>query len=680
MGTFITFLIIAIMAFVIYAIQQRNSPARLHARRASEALRTGAFWDSAPPYRRKLILTCAGKSESFHNSFIAVPWTALNPFLRETIGSIMRDTYTLALREINGALEDVDRKVDEILRRDNPESSSLTSSTNEQPHRQKSPDDTIPPPGAKQNPAQFSVETEHGKELITPNSEPYLYAVCNLIVHLAKILPLPEWTSQCTAEYTREESEAIRISLDDYESIAEYILKEVSGGISPGQGIVNPEYAEPIKRFLAVRRLKQLADAAWTDTVMFGGVVKHGDIAPENWREIVSTYLKMWRASLNPFDILDAAEILSMAGYGDESKAAIKAALMFPLWAAKHPASKEEFLAVSILAANMLFISQPGLTWSVAYNGIMEGNYSENNLSALRHRAREIDQKQSKTTNPATHPDVLSSNGDRKSNTASVMVAKPDQARESEPNLADSHSDSAHGIDPDLLKRAEAGDANAQGIIGLLYSLGGNGVPRNDTQAAHWFRNAAERGHVLAQFQLAGLYQTGSGVSQDYEKAMFWYRKAAEQGHANAQLNLAFGYLRGRGANQDYAEGVAWMSKAAEQGDATAQYDLGLMYLKGEGVSPDPSRAADWFHKAAEQGYVDAYSFLGAQYAEGVGVLQSSSEAFFWLSVAAAIGKESERKGATKTRDLAAACLSPEENSVLLKRVVEWIESHPPKT
>jgi len=54
------------------------------------------------------------------------------------------------------------------------------------------------------------------------------------------------------------------------------------------------------------------------------------------------------------------------------------------------------------------------------------------------------------------------------------------------------------------------------------------------TQAAAWFRQAAEQGHAGAQFSLGLMYDNGWGVPEDDAEAAFWYRKAAEQGEVRA--------------------------------------------------------------------------------------------------------------------------------------------------
>ena len=48
----------------------------------------------------------------------------------------------------------------------------------------------------------------------------------------------------------------------------------------------------------------------------------------------------------------------------------------------------------------------------------------------------------------------------------------------------------------------------------------------------------AKAGDAEAQFHLATMYYVGEGVAQDYAEAAKWIRKAAEQGDAEAQYNL----------------------------------------------------------------------------------------------------------------------------------------------
>ncbi len=88
------------------------------------------------------------------------------------------------------------------------------------------------------------------------------------------------------------------------------------------------------------------------------------------------------------------------------------------------------------------------------------------------------------------------------------------------------------------------------------------------------------------------MYANGEGVRSDASQAAHWYRKAAEQGHAGAQSNLGASYLFGTGVPIDSRAAVEWFRKAAEQGHAGGQANMGFIYLNGKGV-PDGRGPSD---------------------------------------------------------------------------------------
>jgi TPR repeat protein len=154
---------------------------------------------------------------------------------------------------------------------------------------------------------------------------------------------------------------------------------------------------------------------------------------------------------------------------------------------------------------------------------------------------------------------------------------------------------------PTFRKLAEEGSAEAQTALGLMYE-NGQGVARDDAQAALWFGKAAEQGASLAQYNLGNLYREGRGVAKDAAQAASWYRAAAERGLVNGQFNLALTYLHGDGSPYNPAQAAYWFRKAAEQGDSAAQNDLGVLYRDGMGVPKDNGQAYFWFLLAASQG------------------------------------------------------------------------------
>lgn len=116
--------------------------------------------------------------------------------------------------------------------------------------------------------------------------------------------------------------------------------------------------------------------------------------------------------------------------------------------------------------------------------------------------------------------------------------------------------------------------------------------------------------NFLVEFKRAWMYLNGIGVAQSDSEAAKWYRKAADQDDAAAQFNLGNMYENGRGVSQNYNEAVSWYVRAADQSDARAQASLGRMYENGQGVPKDACEAVKWYRKAADQGNVAAIAAL----------------------------------------------------------------------
>ena len=77
------------------------------------------------------------------------------------------------------------------------------------------------------------------------------------------------------------------------------------------------------------------------------------------------------------------------------------------------------------------------------------------------------------------------------------------------------------GIDKGLLKKAEAGDAEAQWSLGFKYYQGED-VPQDYKKAFAWYTKSANQGRSLAQTSLGTSYLYGRGVPQNHEKAVEW--------------------------------------------------------------------------------------------------------------------------------------------------------------
>ena len=215
---------------------------------------------------------------------------------------------------------------------------------------------------------------------------------------------------------------------------------------------------------------------------------------------------------------------------------------------------------------------------------------------------------------------------------------------------------------------AEAGDANAQEMLGFMH-LYGQGFRKNHARALQWYRKAAEQGLASAENSLGVFYENGRETTKDYATAAEWYRRAARQNHAEAKNNLGRLNMEGRGVPTDYPEARRLFTAAAGVGINQAMINLGRMHESGLGTKTDLNEAAKWYIRAAQAGLThrararlvevarhgasiavdwlqDAANAgdpgsqrqLGLMYFDGVGTLQDYVRAHAWLNLAAALG------------------------------------------
>jgi len=121
-------------------------------------------------------------------------------------------------------------------------------------------------------------------------------------------------------------------------------------------------------------------------------------------------------------------------------------------------------------------------------------------------------------------------------------------------------------------KAAKQGHARAEGLLGILYSLG-RGVPKDYRLANYWLKKAADKNDADAQYNYGQMFQFGMGVRKNDTKAKYWYKKSALQEQASAQNNLASFYELGRGGKIDLPRAYFWYFRASINGVRGAKRD-----------------------------------------------------------------------------------------------------------
>jgi TPR repeat protein len=158
-------------------------------------------------------------------------------------------------------------------------------------------------------------------------------------------------------------------------------------------------------------------------------------------------------------------------------------------------------------------------------------------------------------------------------------------------------------------------DAGSYYHLGLSFLTGSK---PDYTQAAKWFRQAAEMGEPHAQLALGLLYWSGRGIEPNAQSAVGWFRKAAEAGEPSAMRMLGAAYSRGVGVERSREEALRWMRRAAEGGDAEAQAALGKAYYEGRAVPRNLGEALFWLTLAVDSDSKPSGAWLGEKEANNV--------------------------------------------------------------
>ena len=113
----------------------------------------------------------------------------------------------------------------------------------------------------------------------------------------------------------------------------------------------------------------------------------------------------------------------------------------------------------------------------------------------------------------------------------------------------------------DLLRKAEAGDADSQYKLSLYYYVGHKeyGIPENELEGNKWLLKAATNGHAEAQCDLGLAYKDGqNGLPKNYNEALKWLLKSANGGYYRGMFHLGTYYYF---CKKDKEQAIYWVKK-----------------------------------------------------------------------------------------------------------------------
>lgn len=178
---------------------------------------------------------------------------------------------------------------------------------------------------------------------------------------------------------------------------------------------------------------------------------------------------------------------------------------------------------------------------------------------------------------------------------------------------------SSQNPDPALMKKAEAGDVEAQCRLANYYLSNTKSV---SAEGMKWMTKAATNGSASAQQSLKnGYYYGWFGLDKDDEKYVYWLKKLANNidlENYKTAISLAQDDLGGlyesggHGIEKNLSEFIKWKKKAANNGYDPAALSLAYHYdFKG-----DKQEAIYWYKKKmdikwAEYQEEDEYAYEG---------------------------------------------------------------------
>ena len=145
-----------------------------------------------------------------------------------------------------------------------------------------------------------------------------------------------------------------------------------------------------------------------------------------------------------------------------------------------------------------------------------------------------------------------------------------------------------------LEKSAAQGYTPAQTTLAYILD-----AAEQDTEAFHWYQQAADNNDAAGLFGLGRMYAKGEGTAKDRIKGGQLIKQAAQLDHVQAMRVYADALEHGQlGFEPDHDRAIEWYLKAASLGEQNSMQRLKQAYTLGQlGLPVDPQQAAAWDKK-----------------------------------------------------------------------------------
>jgi hypothetical protein len=170
--------------------------------------------------------------------------------------------------------------------------------------------------------------------------------------------------------------------------------------------------------------------------------------------------------------------------------------------------------------------------------------------------------------------------------------------------------------------------------IAREFLFGTDEVQQDFSEALSRLIAEAQKGNILAVYDLGRIYSSGIGVDKNLEVAHEYYVKAlagfkeveAQKPWKYTEYRIGKMVASGLGTIQDYQEAAEWFELSAEKKYKYAQYSLGALYHRGQGVEQDLGKAFELYLKSAKQGFPYADFEVAKMFRDGIGTNKDESK------------------------------------------------------
>lgn len=156
--------------------------------------------------------------------------------------------------------------------------------------------------------------------------------------------------------------------------------------------------------------------------------------------------------------------------------------------------------------------------------------------------------------------------------------------------------------DSELLRKAEAGDTEAQFQMALAFTDGFFPSNHKEVNVGNWLKKAASNGHVEAMYWLSKSYYYGHyGIQQDNDEYIYWLKKTAKNGHPIALYDMGmdciYNFLDYPETKKYAFDAFELFERSANRGSLRAAVMMYIMNDEGTTGQKDKQQAIYWAKK-----------------------------------------------------------------------------------